>query len=339
MLSREALIALSRIGKYPDRKINELIKTSHNAGVPVHALIKSNALGYEDSGNFESLLSRESISLITRADKSYPDRLKNFDELPLAIYCRGHTTLLKNPKTVGIVGTRKASQYGIAQATAISRQLSICGYTVISGLAAGIDAASHKAALDAGGETIAVLGTPIDRIYPSQNEALARRILESKSLIVSEYPPKIKTEKYHFVFRNRMIAALSDIVVIVEAPERSGALATAGYAMEYGKDVYVVPADINKPSFLGSNRLIGQGAFIFTSINDFLENIGLDKKPARDILKSDQIILDAIVSCDGNFDRMLECLRENPAKLNVDLMRLEIEGLVKKDIIGKYYLI
>lgn len=339
MLSREALIALSQIGKYPDRKINELIKSSHSADASVRALIKSSVLAHDDSGSFESLLSRESIRLVTRADKSYPDRLKNFDELPLAIYCRGRTTLLKNPKTVGIVGTRKASQYGIAQATAISKQLSVCGYTVISGLAVGIDAASHKAALDAGGETIAVLGTPIDRIYPAQNEVLARRILESRSLIVSEYPPKIKTEKYHFVFRNRIIAALSDIVIIVEAPERSGALVTAGYAMEYGKDVYVVPADINKPSFLGSNRLIGQGAFILTSVNDFLENIGLDKKSTRDILKSDRLILDAIVSQDGNFDRMLECLSENPAKLNVDLMRLEIEGLIKKDIIGRYYLI
>ncbi len=339
MLSRDVLLALSLKGKFPCRWISELIESPKNADAAVCKRSKINRPPIGQLRDLESKLNRKGISVVTRVDKNYPKRLKNFDDSPLVIYCRGDKSTFTTAKTVGVVGTRKATVYGLAQAAAVSVELSKYGYVVVSGLAAGIDAASHKAALDAGGKTIAVLGTTIDRIYPAQNEALSRRIVDSGSLIVSEYPPESKTEKYHFIFRNRIIAALSDIVIIVEAPERSGALATARYAMEYGKDVYVIPADINKPNFLGSNRLIGQGAFILTSVNDFLENIGLDKKSTRDILKSDRLILDAIVSQDGNFDRMLECLSENPAKLNVDLMRLEIEGLIKKDIIGRYYLI
>lgn len=339
MLSRDVLIALNRKGKYPSQKINELILAQENADEAACKLLEQDGVLLRNQDNFELALNKKSTYLLARTDKDYPSRLKNFDESPLVIYCRGNKELLNNARTVGIVGTRRASAYGLAQAAALSGELSKRDYVVVSGLAHGIDSAAHKAALDSGSRTIAVLGTPIDRIYPTQNEPLARRIIDNGSLIVSEYPPETKTEKYHFIFRNRIIAALSDIVIVVEAPERSGALTTARYAMDFGKDVYVVPADINKPGFLGSNRLISQGAFIISSINDFLESIGLDKKPTRDILKSDRLILDAIVSQEGNFDRILECLGEDPAKLNVDLMKLEIEGLIRKDILGKYYLV
>ncbi len=339
MLSRDVLIALSKKGKYPSQRVNELISIPENADDLARKLLNKDGSFPDDRDDFELLLNKESIDLLTRVDRDYPSRLKDFDESPLVIYCRGNKTLFDSAKTVGIVGTRKASTYGLAQASALSGELSRYGYVVVSGLALGIDSVAHKAALDGDSKTIAVLGTPIDRIYPTQNEALSRRIIDSGSLIVSEYPPEMKTEKYHFIFRNRIVAALSDIVIVVEAPERSGALTTARYAMDYGKDVYVVPADINKPGFLGSNRLISHGAFIISSMNDFMESLGLDKKPTHDILKSDQLILDTLVSSGGNFDKILECLKCDPAKLNVDLMKLEIEGLIRKDILGKYYLV
>lgn len=339
MLSRSVLIALNRKGKYPNQRIIDLISTPENADVLASKLLNLDVLLSCDQDKFELMLKRKSIDLLARTDENYPSRLKDFDESPFAIYCRGDKALLGSVKTVGIVGTRKASTYGLAQAAALSGELSKHGYVVVSGLALGIDSAAHKAALDGGSKTIAVLGTPIDRVYPAQNESLALQIVDSGSLIISEYPPEMKTEKYHFIFRNRIIAALSDIVIVVEAPGRSGALTTARYAMDFGKDVYVVPGDINKPGFLGSNRLISQGAFVISSINDFLESVGLDKKPTRDILKSDQLILDALVSHGGNFDKILECLGCDPAKLNVDLMKLEIEGIIRKDILGKYYLV
>ena len=310
-----------------------------NADVLASKLLNLGVSLSDDQDKFELMLKKKSIDLLVHTDKNYPSRLKDFDESPLTIYYRGDKALFSSAKTVGIVGTRKASTYGLAQAAALSGELSKHGYVVVSGLALGIDSAAHKAALDGGSKTIAVLGTPIDRVYPAQNESLALQIVDSGSLIISEYPPEMKTEKYHFIFRNRIIAALSDIVIVVEAPGRSGALTTARYAMDFGKDVYVVPGDINKPGFLGSNRLISQGAFVISSINDFLESVGLDKKPTRDILKSDQLILDALVSHGGNFDKILECLGCDPAKLNVDLMKLEIEGIIRKDILGKYYLV
>jgi DNA processing protein len=339
MLSRDVLIALNKKGKFPSQKVGCLLNSKQNTDAAARKILGVDKSSLSDLSGFESTLNRGLIDVVTRVDEAYPNRLRDFDDSPLAIYCKGDKSLLHSPLVVGIVGTRKATAYGLSQATALSGELSARGFVVVSGLALGVDSAAHKAALENRSKTIAVLGTPIDRIYPMQNEALARRIIDSGSLVISEYPPGMKTEKYHFIFRNRIIAALSDIVIIVEAPEHSGALATARYAMEYGKDVYVVPGDINKLSFLGSNRLIEQGAFVVSSVNDFLQCIGLDKKPTRDILKSDQLILDALVSCEGNFDRMLECLDEDAAKLNVDLMRLEIEGFVKKDIIGKYYLV
>ena len=174
-------------------------------------------------------------------------------------------------KGIAIVGARDATQYGKKIAYNLAKELSEQNIVIISGLAIGIDSYAHKGSLEKG--TIAVLGSGIDNIYPKENLELAREIIKNKGCIISEYPLGTKPERLHFPQRNRIISSLSDGVVVIEASKRSGALITAEFALEQGKEVFAVPGDINKKQSEGTNQLIKDGAILLTSATDILENI------------------------------------------------------------------
>ncbi len=175
------------------------------------------------------------------------------------------------PKTVAIVGTRHNTRYGEDIAYKLSYELAKRGVIIVSGLAFGIDAIAHRAALDAGGTTVAVLGTPIDEIYPKAHDGLAREIIAKGGAILSEYAPGEKIfPRTSFLARNRIIAGLADVVIVVEAAERSGSLNTAMHALEQGKELFAVPGNINNPFSMGCNKLIRQGAMPYTSVDDVL---------------------------------------------------------------------
>ena len=162
---------------------------------------------------------------------------------------------MPRPKVVSIVGSRRCTRYGEAIAYKTAYELAEKGIMIVSGMAYGIDAFAHRGCLDAGGTTIAVLGTPIDYIYPASNRSLAERILQ-KGGILSEYAPGTQTRNWHFLERNRIVSGLADALLIVEASDHSGTLTTASLALDQGKDVFVVPGDITRPMSVGCKRLI-----------------------------------------------------------------------------------
>lgn len=210
------------------------------------------------------------IEEISINSKEYPQNLKNIYDPPKKIYLIGNKDLLYQ-KGIAIVGARDATQYGKKIAYNLAKELSEQNIVIISGLAIGIDSYAHKGSLEKG--TIAVLGSGIDNIYPKENLELAREIIKNKGCIISEYPLGTKPERLHFPQRNRIISGLSDGVVVIEASKKSGALITAEFALEQGKEIFAVPGDINKKQSEGTNQLIKDGAILLTSATDILENI------------------------------------------------------------------
>lgn len=206
--------------------------------------------------------------------KDYPEQLKEIYDAPLKLYILGNKEILKQ-RGIAVVGARKATEYGKKVAVEISKEISKHGINIISGLAVGIDTYAHIGNILANseGKTIAVLGSGIDEMYPKQNIKLAKQILKSGGCIVSEYPLGTKPEKMHFPQRNRIISGLSKGVLVVEATNKSGALITADFALEQGKDVFSVPGNILNETSDGTNNLIKQGAKVVTSYQDVLEEI------------------------------------------------------------------
>lgn len=213
----------------------------------------------------------------TPADPDYPRLLLEIPSPPPLLYYRGQVSPGENQgltPTVGIVGTRSPSEYGRRWTRKIAAILAKRGFTIVSGLAAGIDAEAHRGCLDAGGRTIAVFGTGVDRIYPKENKTLAREVIE-QGLILSEYPAGVAPNSRHFPQRNRIIAGLSRAVFIMEAPQKSGALITADIANDFGRDVYVLPARLEDEKSHGCLKLIKGGAEVIpVEMEELLEMLG-----------------------------------------------------------------
>lgn len=223
----------------------------------------------ENADRILGACSRLGLRLLTMQDADYPMRLRNIFEPPCLLYVKGQLPVIDEEVAVAMVGTRKASPYGIEAAEKIAYGLCRQGAVVISGAAAGVDSASHRGALRAGGKTIAVLGNGLDIVYPAENEWLYRDIAASGALI-SEYPPGTAAEAWHFPVRNRIISGLSLATIVVEAPEKSGALITAATALEQGRDVFAIPGPLDAEGSVGCNRLIRDGAGLATESWDIL---------------------------------------------------------------------
>lgn len=214
---------------------------------------------------------RFSTELMCCDDARYPALLKEIPDPPLGLYVVG---TIPQQEYIGVVGTRKPTRYGIEIATRFARELAHCGIAVISGLAYGIDQAAHRGVLEVkGGSTIAVVGSGVDVCFDGPTRDIAQKIVAQSGALISEYPFGSPGLPHHFPARNRIVAGLSRGVLVVEAPIRSGALITARFAMEYNREVFVVPGDIFSKNFEGSHRLIQKGAKLVTGINDILEEV------------------------------------------------------------------
>lgn len=243
---------------------------------------------------------------------------------------------LERPKTLAIVGTRKPTRYGEGIAYELAKEAAKRGAVVVSGMAFGIDAAAHRGALDGGGVTVAVLGTPIDYIYPRAHRGLAERIIESGGCVMSELAPGAEYfPKTTFLQRNRLISGLADVVVVPEAAERSGSLNTAAHALEQGRDLFVVPGDIQRAMSKGCNKLIKQGAEPYTEVEDVLRVLFPMKKGRK--LKQEKLIGDDEVETkilqgldvgldDG--DEIMDKLGISAAEFSCAMTMLEIKGRV-----------
>ncbi|MDQ3304004.1 MAG: DNA-processing protein DprA [Actinomycetota bacterium] len=224
--------------------------------------------GFDAAGVLERL-ARKGFRAVTYADEAYPARLRLAPDPPPALFVGGE---LWDGDSVALVGSRKATRSGLETAEVLGRALAARGVCVVSGLAAGVDAAAHEGALAAGGRTLGVLGCGIDVVYPRENRELFRRVGEGGAL-VSEYYLGEAPLAWRFPARNRIIAGLSDAVVVVEAPEKSGALITARHAADAGRDVWAVPGPRGAPECRGSNRLLADGAGVLWDVPEFLEAV------------------------------------------------------------------
>jgi DNA processing protein len=231
------------------------------------------------------------VQLLTWDDEAYPRHLKEIDQPPPVLYVKG-TLLPEDEWAVAIVGTRKVTAYGRQVAEDVATVLAHSGVTIVSGLARGVDSIAHQAAVTAGGRTLAVLGNGVDLVYPPENRKLAAQVIEHGALI-SDYPLGTQPDGVNFPPRNRIISGLSLAVIIVEAGQTSGALITASFAAEQGRDVFAVPGNINAPQSQGTNRLIRDGAQPLLSPQDVLEALNLtmvtEHQAARMALPTDPV--------------------------------------------------
>ncbi len=270
------------------------------------------------------------IEYVTRADPLFPESLAQREvDPPLALFYKGDIYLTRS-NCFAVVGTRRASPYGKYATEKIVRELAQSGFTIVSGLATGIDGFAHSATLEVGGKTIAVLGSGLFNMTPVSNAGLFDKICKD-GLVLSEYPPDVHGSVYTFPQRNRIISGLSRGVLVVEAAEKSGALITADCALEQGKDVFAVPGDIDKPRSIGTNKLIKQGAIAVTSAVDVLDYYGeAAARKTRTIALdfTEQRVIDILADGEKSFDSLVEECGISVAELNTALSSLLIYGLI-----------
>jgi len=272
-------------------------------------------------------------SVVTLIDDDYSPLLAEIIDPPLVLHVRGDRSLLQK-SALAMVGSRRASPYAINVATHLAKQLAPSGLTIVSGLARGVDAASHEAALDAGGTTIAVLGTGIDVVYPRSNAKLFRRI-ESEGLIVSEFAPGTPPKPEHFPIRNRVISGLTLGSVIIEATSRSGSLITARTAAEQGREVFAVPGSIFSRGSEGTHRLIQYGAKLVHDANDIVEELRGDFRlaPAPEETGPDEplrSVLEAFSREEAiHVDAAASRLKKPAGEVAEALLQLELNGWIR----------
>ncbi|MDR1389609.1 MAG: DNA-processing protein DprA [Treponema sp.] len=220
---------------------------------------------------------KQSAARVQKDSSSYPPQLREIYDPPEQLFVRGRLPGQSRP-SLAIVGTRRPGAAAMKHALRLGRECAQMGITVVSGLALGIDALAHRGCLDGGGITVAVLGSGVDQVYPASNRDLARRILESGGALVSEYEPGTKPAKWRYPARNRIISGLARGVIIVEAPEKSGALYTASFALEQGRDLWVAPVSDRS---LGTKALVRDGCGIITGIEEILTEWNMEKPAAK----------------------------------------------------------
>lgn len=269
-----------------------------------------------------------------RPDESkYLQILGDIAKNPKKLYYRGILPAERRP-SVAIVGSRKPTAYGREVTERLATQLASRGIVIVSGLALGVDAIAHKAALNAGSTTIAIQANGLHRIYPSTNAHLGEEIIAKGGAIISEYEPDVEPMQHRFLERNRIISGLADIVVITEAAARSGTLNTAGHALAQGRDIYVVPGNITSPMSAGCNQLLKQGAQPLLDPNDLLEVLAPSDHPKQTTLPIgttplEQEIIDALAHGLRSGDDILDRLSASASEFNMALTMLEINGAIK----------
>jgi DNA processing protein len=270
----------------------------------------------------------------------FPSQLAEIPDPPKALYVRGCLPPPGKP-ALAIVGTRRATPAGKALAREFARALAGRSFSIISGLAFGIDAAAHEGALEAGGHTIAVLPCGLDHVYPRSNVRLAEQILKSGGALVSEYPPGTEPLPYRFLERNRLVSGLARGVLVIEAPERSGALVTARLAAEQGRDCFIVPGPVGHPNYVGSHELIRKGAELVAKVDHILEAYGMLEEAGNgaamyreieNLSVEEKMIFDAVQKSQGplEVDKLIEASKLQPQAVNIAISFLLMKGVIKE---------
>lgn len=364
MTEQEALVALNMISGVGSLRLKNLLEAFGSASKiflgPESKLKKTESIGSKiaqeiSSFSFEELkkelelAKKLKVKIITVGDKEYPENLKNIYDPALCLYLKGRLKPEDN-LSVAIVGSRRASFYGASCAEKFSYELAGLGITIISGLARGIDTQAHKGALKATGRTIAVLGSGLNCVYPPENKGLSEEIAERGALL-SEFPLNTRPLAQNFPRRNRVISGLSQAVLVVEAARNSGALITADFALEQGRDVFAIPGKVDSATSLGTNRLIKQGAKLIDNVEDILEELKVELKrlspaPARrsgacvqgrgknneqslsKLSEEEKLVYGLLTDKPRYADELIEELKLPSAKVMSMLSKLEMQRMV-----------
>lgn len=320
---------VSNLRKYLDEKIVRLVLEAREQFDPDDEIEK---------------LQKFDLGYMTLYDKNYPSLLAEIPDAPVILYIKGDPEVLSSP-CISVVGSRKYTNYGKSVAYKLSRQCASKGLTIVSGLALGIDAFAHQAAVDVGGKTIGVLGCGLDQIYPVSNFALTKEILQNGGTIITEFPPGTPPLRYNFPARNRIIAGLSTGTLVVEAAKESGALITAYQALEYNREVFAVPGNIDSESSEGANQLIKNGAKVVTKYEDIFEELNIEEikaiEKSKKIIpqsKEETIISEFIKSEAKQIDELVSSGKINIVALNTALTIMEMKGLIENLGGGRYKL-
>jgi DNA processing protein len=282
------------------------------------------------------------VQAICIEDEKYPQILKEIADAPLVLYIKGSPECLVSP-AVAIVGSRRASLYGMGMAQVFAAKLAESGLTVVSGMARGIDTAAHQGAIKAGGVTIAVLGCGLNYVYPPENDLLAKSIFKTGA-VISEFPMETPPASFNFPRRNRIISGLSRGVLVVEAALKSGALITSDFALEQGREVFALPGKIGDSSSQGTNKLIQQGAKLTTSVEDILTELaaGLQMYRVKNEPAAEEAIIDENLSSEEkmlcetlsdvplHIDELSDKTGMNIAQAAMVLFKLELKKLVRQ---------
>ncbi|KUO72891.1 MAG: hypothetical protein APF77_24225 [Clostridia bacterium BRH_c25] len=300
----------------------------------------------ENANEYLRIVKENGIKVYTILENEYPENLKNIYDPPPVLHVKGEL-LPGDSLAIGMVGSRKASDYGLKTAKRIALRLAELGITIVSGMALGIDSAAHRGALSANGRTIAVFACGLKHVYPMTNYQLSQDIQKCGALI-SEYPFDREAYAQQFPARNRIISGMSLGVIVVEAGEKSGSLITADFALEQGREVFAVPGNISSPNSKGTNTLIKNGAKLVSNLEDILEELNIniiyeEKKNTNNYEKSDiseeeKRILAFLIKSEGDKDEIVAATELHPGKVMAALTKLEIKGLIQQ-IGGNYLLI
>ena len=275
MNDREAYVAFNLTDRVGFATVEGLVREAGSVSAAWEAYPKKvSRTGGEIDWQAEFRMAEKyGVTIVTPVDEAYPPQLKGVPGRPLALYVKGDVAAL-GKASVALVGTRRATSYGLAIANHMAYDLAKSGFCVISGLALGIDAECHRGALDAGGVTVGVIGSGLNRFYPEENRALAREIVAHGGAVVSEFPFGRPADKTTFPIRNHVVAALAKGVVAVEAPFKSGTLITTGIAADLGRTVMAVPARVDSRMSAGCLQLIREGAVLVRNADDVIEAVG-----------------------------------------------------------------
>lgn len=282
-------------------------------------------------------MKRYDIRLVTISDKSYPSQLLELDDPPLWLFYRGELSNC-DAKLLSIVGTRKPSQYAVAAIEQLTPEWLLANIVTVSGLAYGVDASVHRRSLDSGGRTIAVLAGGLDKVYPTTHTQLADEIVRRGGLILSEYPPFVRPQPYRFPIRNRIVAGLSRATVIIEARAQSGTLTTARSAIDYSRDLFVLPGRITDEASVGGNLLIAAGATLLYSANQLAEYFGIRpaEAPTPNLDTAEGQLLHLLTDASYDLDQLVAKTGMTIENILGLVTRLELSGSIFQDSAGRY---
>ena len=358
MTELEALLTLNMLPKIGPVRARRLIARFGSAAEALSAgssaVREVSGIGSETAGilhnwkehaDLEGEMQRISeggYSILTAADEAWPEGLRQLPDAPLLLYVWGQVET-RDKSAIGVVGSRRATAYGLTCAKKFAFQLAHAGVTVLSGLARGIDTAAHEGAVAAKGRTIAVIGSGLGKLYPPENRALCERIAAGQGAVVSEFPILTEPDKQTFPQRNRIVSGWSQGILVVEAPAWSGALITANNAADQGRTVYAVPGPIDRPSSMGCNKLIQNGARLVLDAADILDDMNAllpepmfskvdapaSQSPAN-LSETEQLLWNALEDGETQLDTIIARTALPAATASSQLMRMELKRLVKQ---------